>query len=95
MTQPGTRTVPFEDPPTNRTPQLIGAIIPAVLALILILFNWHEVSLNILAWEVDVSLALVLLLLYALGLVTGRLLPQRQESAGSSRVRVVTRNDAP
>ncbi len=94
MTQPGTRTVPFQDPPKNHTPMLIGALIPAVLALLLILFNWDEVTFNILAWGVDVPLALVLLLLYVLGLVTGRLLPQRQETASRSRVRVVTRNDA-
>jgi uncharacterized integral membrane protein len=94
MTQPGTRTVPFQDPRNNHTPLLIGVIIPAVLALLLVLFNWDEVSLNILAWGVDVPLGLVLLLLYVLGLVTGRLLQQRQETAGPSRVRVVTRNDA-
>ena len=94
MTQPGTRTVPFQDPRNNHTLSLIGVIIPAVLALLLILFNWDEVSLNILAWGVDVPLGLVLLLLYVLGLATGRLLPQRQETAGPSRVRVVTRNDA-
>lgn len=94
MTQPGTRTVPFQDPPNNPTLSLIGVFIPAVLALILILFNWDDVNFNILAWGVNVPLALALMLLYALGLVTGRLLPQRQENEGRSRVRVITRNDA-
>lgn len=94
MTQTGTRTVPFQDPQNNHTLSLIGVIIPAVLALMLILFNWDEVSLNILAWGVDVPLGLVLLLLYVLGLVTGRLIPKRQENEGRSRVRVVTRNDS-
>lgn len=94
MTQPGSRTVPFQDPQKNHTSQLIAALIPAVLALLLILFNWDEVCLNILAWGVDVPLGLALLLLYVLGLVTGRLLPRRQEPGGSSRVRVVTHNDA-
>ncbi len=94
MTQPGSRTVPFQDPPNTRTLLPIGAIVLAVLALLLILFNWNEVSLNILAWGVDVPLALILLLLYVLGLATGRLLPQRQEAATPSRVRIVNRKDA-
>lgn len=94
MTQPGARMVPFQNPRKDHTPLLIGAIIPAVVALILILFNWDEVVLNILGWGVNVPLGLILLLLYVLGLATGRLLPQRQESAGPSRVRVVTRDEA-
>ena len=93
MTQPGTRTVPFQDPRNNQTSLFIGMIIPAVLALLLILFNWGEVNLNILAWGINVPLGLALLLLYVLGLLTGRLIPERQESAGRSRVRIVTRND--
>ncbi len=94
MTQPGTRTVPFQDPRNNQPPLLIGVAIPAVLALLLTLFNWDEVNFNIFAWGVDVPLGLALLLLYALGLVTGRLIPQRQDTASRSRVRVVTREDA-
>ena len=95
MSDANVRAVPFRDPQEDRSAQMIAALVPLALALLLILFNWDEVNLNLLFWDVDVPLGLVLLLLFVLGAATGWLAPRLLARPERSRVHVTTVDDPP
>jgi uncharacterized integral membrane protein len=94
MSDTNARTVPFTDPQDARTPQLIAALVPSALALLLILFSWDEVHLTVLLWDVDIALGWVLLLLFVLGALTGWLAPRVLSAPARSRVRVRAPGDS-
>jgi putative membrane protein len=58
--------------------QLIFAIVIALLAVIFALQNSAPVKVNLYFWEVNISLALLIILLLVMGIVTGLLIMSKK-----------------